>query len=378
MVFLRVEWKKIQLSSTHFNQQKEIATMSSQGSSVSKKLHNFELPKLKWQTASHLRNSTRIRKATTQSPQQQPSPPAIAAAPQPSQPINSVLRVQSSLHAVSPSSRSSSPFMRGFVSEMEASCIDSLKNGLSKYEEKIAENECVKVGELLSDSEKLAQNLAQKMEETVIVSSVCSAGGGQIIPKEVKELKLSFRSRTSSEAGMVDGNRELPLIIEDKEKGKQLAKEDEGKIMSLPEKDQANLSMKYDKSIEIGGVDYTGGKKWNFRDRNSNQSSKTASAKLTSGSSSTAAGSKDKQSKSAGKSSLGKKEKEDGEMSNFHKLPSFSLELKPEEIVADLFSITGKMLSKKPKKRNKNVQRQIDQIIPGGNLETITIARYKV
>ncbi|KAL2478002.1 Protein of unknown function DUF1639 [Forsythia ovata] len=242
-------------------------------------------------------------------------------------------------------------------------CIDSLKNGLSNDEEKIVGNECVKVGELLQDSEKLAQNLAQKMEETVIVSSVYSAGGGQRNPKEVKELKPSFRrSRTSAEAGMVEGNRKLPLIIKDKEKGKQLAKEDEEKIMSLLKKDkEVNLSIKDDKSIEIGGADDMSGKKWNFRDRKSNQSSKTASAKLTAGSSSTSAGSRDtsagsrdKQPKHAGKSGLGKKEKEEREMSNFPKLPSFSLELKPEEIVADLLAMTGKIPPKKPKKRTKN------------------------
>ncbi|KAL2460879.1 Uncharacterized protein Adt_44299 [Abeliophyllum distichum] len=332
--------------------------MSSQGSSGSKKLHNFELPKLKWRAVSHPRNSTRIRKTTMRSPRQQSSPPAIAATPQPSQPINSVMRVQSSLRAVSP------PFT----------------NGLSNDEEKIVGNECVKVGELLPDSEKLAQNLAQKMEETVIVSSVYSAGGGQRNPNEVKELKSSCRrSRTSAEAGMVEGNRELPLIIKDKEKGKQLAKEDEGKIISLLKKDkEVNLSIKDDKSIKIGGADGKGGKKWNFRDRKSNQSSKTASAKSTAGSSSTSAGSKDKQPKHAGKSGLGKKEKEEREMSDFPKLPSFSLELKPEEIVADLLAMTGKISPKKPKKRTKNVQRQIDLIIPGINLETITIDQYRV
>ncbi|KAL3616479.1 hypothetical protein CASFOL_039869 [Castilleja foliolosa] len=60
------------------------------------------------------------------------------------------------------------------------------------------------------------------------------------------------------------------------------------------------------------------------------------------------------------------------------KVPSLSLELNAREIAEDLFAFTGKLSLKRTNKRDKNVQKQIDLIYPGGGLETITVDRYKV
>ncbi|KAK6119305.1 hypothetical protein DH2020_046953 [Rehmannia glutinosa] len=99
--------------------------------------------------------------------------------------------------------------------------------------------------------------------------------------------------------------------------------------------------------------------RWNLRDRNSIQLSKAVREK-------------DKQPMTTGESCKGKIEKQEEDLP---KLPNFSLELKIDEIKEDLFAVTGKLPSRKVNKRQKNVQKQIDLIFPGGYLETITVDR---
>ncbi|KAL3537055.1 hypothetical protein ACH5RR_000421 [Cinchona calisaya] len=60
------------------------------------------------------------------------------------------------------------------------------------------------------------------------------------------------------------------------------------------------------------------------------------------------------------------------------RLPKFSLQLTPQEIADDLFAMTGRRPSRKPKKRTKNVQRQVEELTPGLWLESIDADRYKV
>ncbi|GFP80936.1 hypothetical protein PHJA_000236900 [Phtheirospermum japonicum] len=113
--------------------------------------------------------------------------------------------------------------------------------------------------------------------------------------------------------------------------------------------ENVKLSMENDKLIKAEG---SGSNervlRWNLRDRKSMQLSKA-------------------------KQQQALTEKEDLPM-----LPSFSLELNADEIAEDLFAVTGKLPSRRTKKRDKNVQKQIDLIYPGGYLETITVDRYKV
>ncbi|KAK0583072.1 hypothetical protein LWI29_033025 [Acer saccharum] len=60
------------------------------------------------------------------------------------------------------------------------------------------------------------------------------------------------------------------------------------------------------------------------------------------------------------------------------KRSSFSIALTKEEIEADILAITGSKLMARPKKRPKNVQRQLDNLFPGLCLKSITPNSYKV
>ncbi|KAL5229995.1 hypothetical protein ABZP36_028771 [Zizania latifolia] len=56
----------------------------------------------------------------------------------------------------------------------------------------------------------------------------------------------------------------------------------------------------------------------------------------------------------------------------------FSVALTKHEIDADFFAITGRKAPRKPAKRAKNIQRQIDSLCPGNSLWEMTRDRYKV
>ncbi|KAK3134905.1 hypothetical protein QOZ80_5BG0412240 [Eleusine coracana subsp. coracana] len=56
----------------------------------------------------------------------------------------------------------------------------------------------------------------------------------------------------------------------------------------------------------------------------------------------------------------------------------FSASLTRQEIEADFVAITGRKPPRKPKKRPKAVQRQIENLYPGSSLAEVTRDRYKV
>lgn len=56
----------------------------------------------------------------------------------------------------------------------------------------------------------------------------------------------------------------------------------------------------------------------------------------------------------------------------------FSIALTRDEIEEDLFSITGLKPNRRPKKRPKTIQRQLDTLFPGLWLGSITVDTYKV
>lgn len=60
------------------------------------------------------------------------------------------------------------------------------------------------------------------------------------------------------------------------------------------------------------------------------------------------------------------------------KKPRFSVSLSREEIEEDIFAMTGSRASRRPKKRAKNVQKQIDSIYPGMWLNSVTPDLYEV
>ncbi|XP_051132894.1 uncharacterized protein LOC127252655 [Andrographis paniculata] len=66
-----------------------------------------------------------------------------------------------------------------------------------------------------------------------------------------------------------------------------------------------------------------------------------------------------------------------GEKKEKRKL-SISIALSKEEIEEDIFALTGLKPARRPKKRPKNIQRQVDCVFPGAWLQGITADSYKV
>lgn len=56
----------------------------------------------------------------------------------------------------------------------------------------------------------------------------------------------------------------------------------------------------------------------------------------------------------------------------------FSVALTKQEIEADFIAITGRKPPRRPKRRTKSVQRQIESLCPGSSLMEMTRDRYKV
>nr|CAB3464538.1 unnamed protein product [Digitaria exilis] len=56
----------------------------------------------------------------------------------------------------------------------------------------------------------------------------------------------------------------------------------------------------------------------------------------------------------------------------------FSVALTRQEIDADFVAITGRKPPRRPKKRTKSIQRQIETLCPGSSLMEVTRDRYKV
>ncbi|CAN6350279.1 unnamed protein product [Urochloa humidicola] len=56
----------------------------------------------------------------------------------------------------------------------------------------------------------------------------------------------------------------------------------------------------------------------------------------------------------------------------------FSVALTRQEIEADFIAITGRKPPRRPKKRTRSVQRQIETLCPGSSLMEVTRDRYKV
>ncbi|CAA7408413.1 unnamed protein product [Spirodela intermedia] len=58
--------------------------------------------------------------------------------------------------------------------------------------------------------------------------------------------------------------------------------------------------------------------------------------------------------------------------------PRFSLPLTKEEIDEDLYAFTGRLAPRRPKKRSRSVQKQLDMLFPGLCLSEVTAEMYQV
>ncbi|PKA63540.1 hypothetical protein AXF42_Ash005435 [Apostasia shenzhenica] len=58
--------------------------------------------------------------------------------------------------------------------------------------------------------------------------------------------------------------------------------------------------------------------------------------------------------------------------------PKFSISLSRKEIEEDFIAFTGKKPPRRPQRRPRNVQRQLDKLFPGSLLSDVTLTSYKV
>lgn len=166
------------------------------------------------------------------------------------------------------------------------------------------------------------------------------------LSSEEVQASLEESTKNTVESKAEKGGK-LPMVFKDEVKGKQLASKDGKRKKTL-------LTKVENKPIETGGAqDDEGNKEWNLRDRKSIQLPKSVIPNPLAAPSSNAV-------RVAGESGERNMKEKQEDISNFPKLPNFSLQLTPEEIALDMLDMTGKMPSRKPKKKEKNVQRDLD------------------
>uniref|UniRef100_A0A5B6Z1F4 DUF1639 family protein n=1 Tax=Davidia involucrata TaxID=16924 RepID=A0A5B6Z1F4_DAVIN len=298
-------------------------SMASTVPAKSQLLHNFSLPHLKW-TKNHTNNHHRGRRFADSSPQQSPSPdsamrqsPSFDLAPLQSQLFDSALQ--------------QSP-MRNSTSQSESGHASSLKNGFVPENPKNLAIESAKHGTFFASSDYMIENLEKKST----VSDVDVAGA-----KEVRS-KIYIRLRTKNKPDDV---------------------QDEGKIPTVGEE-----------------VEELVAKTWNLRPRRSihKQSNANGGTPKVGGTLLQDNKAHSPQAATNRPESIRLRSSPEADVAEKEKQQKFSISLSREEIEEDVFAMTGSKPARRPKKRAKTLQKQIDNLFPGFWLASITPDSYKV
>uniref|UniRef100_A0A5B6Z1H5 Uncharacterized protein n=1 Tax=Davidia involucrata TaxID=16924 RepID=A0A5B6Z1H5_DAVIN len=299
-------------------------SMASTVPAKSQPLHNFSLPHLKW-TKNHTNNHHRGRRIADSSPQQCPSPDsALRQSP----PSDSATR-QYSLFDSAPRR---SP-MHNSASESESGCASSVKNGFVSENRKNSAPESAKHDVSFASPARMIENSEKK--STVLDVDVAGV-------KEVRS-KIYIRLRTKNKPDDV---------------------QDEGKTSSVGEEVEDLVAKTWNlrprrpmrkQSSASGGTPKVGGAllQENKAQLPQATTNRAESIRLRSGPEANVAENKEKKQK-------------------------FSISLSREEIEEDIFVMTGSKPARRPKKRAKAIQKQLDYAFPGLWLASITPDSYKV
>ncbi|KAL3537219.1 hypothetical protein ACH5RR_000585 [Cinchona calisaya] len=293
--------------------------------------------------------------------------------------------INTTTNSVSNSSlkRTSSPFhhkikIPGSTKEMDSSSINRFPSGCS-------------AGDV--NKEMVIDKIVELLEEKISISETH------------KEKKDEKENSEQDKKGSKDGNP-TKTYAQSLKKTHQKVKENRKK-MQMPDEEYKSVDV-----LDRGKFDAVNDSNWNFRTRKLHKNSQILNleknvtsptkdqewsaheneekkGKIAEESGDEKNKSKEHKEEKKKKKNKNKKKNKKGKEKNKEKepdkepqieihLPKFSLQLTPQEIADDLFSMTGRRPSRKLKKRTKNVQRQVEQLTPGLWLESIEADRYKV
>ncbi|KAA8515870.1 hypothetical protein F0562_019049 [Nyssa sinensis] len=298
--------------------------MASTVPAKSQPLHNFSLPHLKW-TKNHTNNHQRGRRLADSSPQQYPPPDSAShqSPPSDSAPRQSLLL---------DSAQRQSP-MHHSGSESESGYASSVKNGFVSENRKNPAPESVRHDVSFASPGHTIENSEKK--STVLDVDVAGV-------KEVRS-KIYIRLRTKNKPDDV---------------------QDEGKTGTVGEE-----------------VEELVAKTWNLRPRRPMRKQSNAS-----GGTSKVGGALSQENKAQLPQTTTNRAEpirlrngpEVNVAENKEKKQKFSISLLRDEIEEDLFAMTGSKPARRPRKRAKALQKQLDYVFPGLWLASITPDSYKV
>ncbi|XP_060210122.1 uncharacterized protein LOC132637009 [Lycium barbarum] len=323
-------------------------------------LHNFDLPHLKWKKNHHSNNNNHTRRRSTSSPSrhdspQRQSPMRESHAPARHSPTRqfSPLRdshaaarhspMRDSLPArVSPMRDSSMPFRQSSMRESSPARVSPTRDSVSAA--RVSQTHC-------ESSEKERSSVIEYRRYSRI-SSAPESSKSDTNKKHNKVVEIEGRSSSKILLKIPRNNKTEEIAIHEEQ-----------------QKENNNESQ--------AQADEEATKTWNLRPRKPIHKS----LNLNSGPF-RSSGSAIQESKSQSNHvNVVNKEKENNEsnaVTKKEKRLRFSVGLSREEIDEDIYAMTGSKAARRPKKRVKAVQKQLDTLFPGLWLASITPDSYKV
>ncbi|XP_059301677.1 uncharacterized protein LOC132053610 [Lycium ferocissimum] len=335
-------------------------------------LHNFDLPHLKWKKNHHSNNNNHTRRRSTSSPSrhdspQRQSPVRESHAPARHSPTRQFSPMRDSHAAarhspmrdslparVSPMRDSSMPFRQSSMRDSHAPARkspmrESLPARVSPTRDPVA---AVRVSQTHCESSEKERSSVIEYRRHSRISSAPESSKSDTSKKHNKVVEIEGRSSSK-----------ILLKIPRKNKTEEIA------IHEEQQKENNNESQ--------AQADEEATKTWNLRPRKPIHKS----LNLNSGPF-RSSGSAIQESKSQSNHvNVVNKEKENNEsnaVTKKEKRLRFSVGLSREEIEEDIYAMTGSKAARRPKKRVKAVQKQLDILFPGLWLASITPDSYKV
>ncbi|KAL0373451.1 UNVERIFIED_CONTAM: hypothetical protein Sradi_3260800 [Sesamum radiatum] len=327
--------------------------MASTVPAKSQPLHNFTLPHLKWNKDGHS-GAAHQRRRSIKSPSRRPSMPSASPIRQPP--------FRDSVSATPP--RRQSPLLDSVVVPA-ASPRESLANGEHLGKQSPAPGESSKLypaREWVKHS-PIGGEPARHLPKRDLASESEASGRNEIEGKEVD----------------VAGTKRSKILIKipcKNNKTEEESPQEEPKILNADEDDENNEVQEGAKTSN--SVDEET-KTWNLRPRKPIR----RSLNVTGGTVKNNGLAMPEKNKAQSPMSLNNRSGENegngggGEKKEKRKL-SISVALSKEEIEEDIFALTGSKPARRPKKRAKNIQKQVDSVFPGLWLVSITADSYKV
>lgn len=368
--------------------------MASTVPAKSQPLHNFTLPHLKWNKDGHS-SGNHHRRRSTKSPSRRPNPPS-AASPVRHSPLRDSVgatppRYQSPLRdaaaAAATSSPRASPVHGNYLGKQSATVGESSKpEGFregAKYSQSPARGgdiarHLLPSRDLVSESEDLVRikgGFIEHRRNSSKNSVLDSARSGVYTTNSERDAqKFETRSRTKDVdvAGIKRSKILIKIPCKSNKAEEDNPQDEPPKIDEDGEGDEAHEEGKINNFDEES-------KTWNLRPRKPIRKSLNMNGVTV----------------KINGSSVPEKHKTQSPSRNLHKTEgkcygggggekkekrklSVSVALLKEEIEEDIFALTGSKPARRPKKRAKNIQKQVDCVFPGLWLVGITADSYKV